>query len=309
MGIQRTEDRAQAETAALAGLVTEQGNPATAHIDRLPTLEALRLINAQDALVAGAVEKELPAVAEAVDEIYEKVSAGGRLVYCGAGTSGRLGVMDAAECWPTYGAKNVIGLIAGGRDALLTPQEGTEDSPELCRQDLVAVGFSAQDALVGVAASGRTPYVLGGLEYANSLGALTVSLSCNPGSPAGALAQIAIAPVVGPEAVAGSTRMKAGTAQKMVLNMLSTELMIRLGKVYGNRMVDLRPTNEKLYARAQAIVMQAAGAGREEARRMLLQTGWEVKTAIVAILAGTTPDGARALLKKAKGRVADAVGE
>ena len=287
----------------ISKLITEKRNESSENIDRVSTIEMVRIINEQDALVAAAVEKELPSVAKAIDAVYDRVMKGGRLVYCGAGTSGRLGVLDASECWPTYGSKSVIGLIAGGRDAMFSAQEGAEDDNELCCKDLKEIEFCEKDTLVGIAASGRTPYVIGGLRYAESLGALTVSLTCNPESAMAKLAQISISPVVGPEVVTGSTRMKAGTAQKMVLNMLSTGLMIRSGKIYKNLMVDVQPTNAKLVERAKNIVMQAADTDYTHAQEMLECTGYNVKLAITAIVSRTSVEQARLLLKKNNGRI------
>jgi len=243
---------------------TESRNPATQNIDTVPTLEMVRLINAEDAKVAAAVEAELPAIAEAIDRIAERMRDGGRLIYIGAGTSGRLGVLDASECPPTFNAapEQVVGLIAGGEAALTTAVEGAEDSREAGARDVAARDVNALDSVVGVAASGGTPYVLGGLDEARRRGALTVSLACNRPAPVHELADVAIAPIVGPEVVAGSTRLKAGTAQKMALNMLSTGVMIRLGKTYGNLMVDVQATNAKLRARARRIVVAAVQDAR-----------------------------------------------
>ncbi len=293
----------------ISKLITEERNESSENIDRLSTIEMVRIINEQDALVAAAVEKELPSVAKAIDAVYDRVMNGGRLVYCGAGTSGRLGVLDASECWPTYGSKSVIGLIAGGRDAMFDAQEGVEDNSGLCAEDLKEIEFCTKDTLVGIAASGRTPYVIGGLQYAESLGALTVSLTCNPDSKMAKLAQISISPVVGPEVVTGSTRMKSGTAQKMVLNMLSTGLMIRLGKVYKNLMVDVQPTNAKLVERAKNIVMQAADTDYTHAQEMLERTDYDVKLAITAIVSHTNVEQARLLLKENNGRISVKAGK
>ena len=286
----------------LAGLPTEQRNPRSARIDELPTLEMLGVINDEDATVAAAVRAELPAIARAVDAIAERFARGGRLFYVGAGTSGRLGVLDASECPPTFSvsAELVQGLIAGGDGALRRASEGSEDSEAEGARDLLAAGFGAGDALVGIAASGRTPYVLGALRHARTQGALTIALACVPGSAIGAEAEVAIEPVTGPEVVTGSTRMKAGTATKLVLNMLSTGVMIRTGAVFGNLMVNVQPTNAKLVDRAQRIVMAATGRERSEATWLLGEAG-DVKTAIVMGLRGVDAAAARERLEAAGG--------
>lgn len=285
--------------------VTEARNPASAEIDRLPTLQMLQIINREDAMVPKAVGKELPHIAAAVDAIVERIQRGGRLIYVGAGTSGRLGALDASECPPTFSTPPdlVVAVIAGGDRALRETAEGAEDCEEAGHADLALLAVTSHDAVVGLAASGSTPYVLGALAEARARGALTISVACNPGAPIAALADIAITPVVGPEVISGSTRMKAGTAQKLVLNMLSTCTMIRLGKTYGNLMVDLQATNAKLRRRAQRIVAQATGLGHEEAAALLQACGGEVKTAIVSHLAGLSPDEARERLQAAGGRV------
>lgn len=290
---------------SLSMLITEQRNPNTMQIDEVSTEELVRLINAEDKTVPLAVEKELPQIAKAIDVIAGQIETGGRLFYCGAGTSGRLGVLDASECPPTYGVDPglVVGLIAGGKEALLSAREGAEDSETLCEEDLRANGFNEKDVLCGIAASGRTPYVIGGMKYAKALGAPVISLTCNPASEMAALADIAISPVVGPEVVTGSTRMKAGTAQKLVLNMLSTGVMIKLGKTYGNLMVDVQPTNLKLVARTRRIVMQAADATEEEAEAALSQCGHHPKTAILMLLKGVDAQKAETLLKESGGRI------
>ena len=251
----------------LENLLTEQVNPASASLDALPTGEMLRVINAEDNKVAAAVEREIPAIARAVDAIVAAIERGGRLFYIGAGTSGRLGVLDAAEIPPTFGVPPdmVQGIIAGGEAALSRATETTEDDPATGAHDLAARGFTANDVLVGIAASGRTPYVLGALAEARRLGAVTVGISCTPDSELASAVEIAITPLVGPEVVAGSTRMKAGTAQKLVLNMLSTGACVRLGLVYGNLMVNVQPKNRKLIDRARRIVAQAAGVRYERA--------------------------------------------
>jgi N-acetylmuramic acid 6-phosphate etherase len=266
----------------LATLLTESRNPATEHIDELPTLDMLRLINNEDAKVAQAVAAVLPAISKAIDEIARRLNDGGRLFYIGAGTSGRLGVLDASECPPTFSVPPdlVQGLIAGGDSALRKSSESSEDSPEQGAADLAAAGFTGQDALVGIAASGRTPYVLGALQHANPLGALTIALTCVPNSPMSTLVDIAITPLTGPEVITGSTRLKAGTATKLVLNMLSTGIMIKTGAVYGNLMVNMQTTNAKLVDRAQRIIMAATGIDQPIAATLLEKAG-SVKTAIV----------------------------
>ncbi|MDQ7024353.1 MAG: N-acetylmuramic acid 6-phosphate etherase [Anaerolineae bacterium] len=262
---------------------TETQNQKTLNIDTLPTAEIVQIINDEDKTVAAAVEKTLPAIAEAIDAIVEGLRAGGRLIYVGAGTSGRLGVLDAVECVPTYSTppELVQGLIAGGEQALTRSVEGAEDKPELAKSDLQNMSFSQADILVGIAASGRTPYVLGALEYARDLGAKTIAISCNVPAPILDAADIGIDVAVGAEVVTGSTRMKAGTAQKMILNMLSTGSMIRLGKVYGNLMVDVQVTNAKLADRANRIVQQIANVDEETAQSLLESAHNHVKTALV----------------------------
>lgn len=286
-------------------LLTEQINGDTRHIDRVDTLAMVRLLCAEDAKVAPAVAQEAEHIAQAIDVIYEHMCRGGRLVYCGAGTSGRLGVLDAVECRPTYGVTDgvVIGLMAGGEDAMFRAKEGAEDDAALGETDLRALGFCEADVLVGIAASGRTPYVLGAAAYAHSLGSIVIGLCCNPDSALHAAADITIAPQPGPEAVSGSTRMKAGTAQKMVLNMLSTGAMIRLGKVYENLMVDVQATNEKLRRRAENLVCAATGATREAAKAALEASGGNVKKSIVCVLCGCTVQQAEHLLQKSGGSI------
>lgn len=295
--------------AALSHLVSEGRNPETMDIDLLSSLEIVERINQQDKQVPLAVEKVLPEIADAVDKITAAFKQGGRLVYMGAGTSGRLGVLDASECPPTFGVSDqmVLGLIAGGPEAILKAKEGAEDFPELGESDLQAIQFNSQDVLVGIAASGRTPYVIGGLTYANKLGAVTVALSCNPNSPIAEEAQIAISPVVGPEALTGSTRLKSGTAQKLVLNMLTTASMIRLGKSYQNLMVDVKATNKKLVARAARIVMQATECEKQLATQILEETQYDVKLAILMILTGMDIEMARTQLTRQDGFLRKAV--
>lgn len=292
-------------------LPTEQRNPNTGCIDRLPTLEMVRLINDEDKKVAFAVERELPRIAEAVDAIYEALKAGGRLIYCGCGTSGRLGILDAVECPPTYSTEPdmVQGVIAGGESALFKAVEGAEDSFEGGREDMEAAGLRKSDILVGIAASGRTPYALGAMAYAKELGCVTVAVTCNKRSEMNEAADIDIGVEPGPEVITGSTRMKSGTAQKMVLNMLSTGAMIRLGKVYGNLMVDVKPTNEKLVRRAISIAATAAEVTEDEARDALEQCGYSAKTAIIMLVKGLTADEAAKRLDENGGIVARALEE
>lgn len=288
----------------LEQLLTEQANPASTSIDSLPTEAMLSVINAEDRRVADSVEKEIPRIALAVDGIVAAMQKRGRLFYIGAGTSGRLGVLDAAECPPTYSVpyELVQGIIAGGEGALSKATEATEDDPAMGERDLVARGFTAADVLVGIAASGRTPYVLGAIRKARELGALTVGISCTPGSELSAAVQIPIEPLPGPEVVAGSTRMKAGTATKLVLNMLSTAAMIRLGHVYGNLMVNVQPKNEKLVDRAARIIAQAANIEYSRAAELLKETG-SVKTSIVMAKRNVGKSEAERLLQSAGGRV------
>ncbi|WP_024550567.1 N-acetylmuramic acid 6-phosphate etherase [Siccibacter turicensis] len=287
----------------LGALVSESRNPETMDLDSLSTTELVECFNRQDAQVADAVRATLPDVAKAVDAAAGALRAGGRIIYMGAGTSGRLGVLDASECPPTFGVPHgkVIGLIAGGPGALLKAVEGAEDDPALGKADLQNLSLTAQDLVVGLAASGRTPYVIGGLEYAARVGCTTVAVSCNPASPIAALADIAISPVVGPEALTGSTRLKSGTAQKMVLNMISTGAMVKWGKVWQNLMVDMQATNVKLVDRACRMVMEATGAPRDEAQAVLAQTGNDVKPAILMILSGVDAATARSRLEQHNG--------
>ncbi|HGE6067122.1 TPA: N-acetylmuramic acid 6-phosphate etherase [Vibrio cholerae] len=289
--------------AALSHLVSEGRNPDTMDIDLLSSQEIVERLNQQDKQVPLAVEAVLPQIAQAVDKITAAFKQGGRLIYLGAGTSGRLGVLDASECPPTFGVSDqmVIGLIAGGKEAMFTAQEGAEDNATLGAHDLQQIDFSSKDVLVGIAASGRTPYVIGALEYANDLGATTIALSCNPDSPIADIAKIAISPVVGPEALTGSTRLKSGTAQKLVLNILTTASMIRLGKSYQNLMVDVRATNRKLIARAVRIVMQATDCQREEAEALLKESHNNAKLAILMHLTGMNYEQATAKLSQSDG--------
>jgi N-acetylmuramic acid 6-phosphate etherase len=293
----------------LASLTTETRNPASEHIDQLPTLDLLTVINDQDALVAAAVRTQIPHIAAAVDAIAQRFSKGGRLFYIGAGTSGRLGVLDASECPPTFSVPPdlVQGLIAGGDRALRLSSEHSEDSPEEGARDLHAASFTAIDTLVGIAASGRTPYVLGALAHARSLSALTIALVCVPDSPMAAAADITIAPITGPEILTGSTRMKAGTATKLVLNMLSTALMIRTGAVYGNLMVNVKPTNAKLIDRAQRIIAAVTGCPPIQAAQLLVASGNSVKTAILMHQLNLTRPAAETRLAKAQGNLRQAL--
>lgn len=293
----------------LSRMITESRNPASENIDELTTEAMLRVINHEDQKVALAVEAIVPQIAQAVDAITAAFQQGGRLIYSGAGTSGRLGILDASECPPTFGTprEQVIGLIAGGHTAILQAVENAEDNAAMGAADLQALGFNAQDVLVGIAASGRTPYVLGALEYAKQQGAITVALTCNPDSEMARMAQIALTPVVGPEVVTGSSRMKAGTAQKLVLNMLTTGAMIRSGKVFGNLMVDVEATNKKLVQRQINIVRQATDCGAEEAQAALAACNGHCKTAILMILAQLSATEATALLAQHQGFIRQAL--
>ena len=297
--------------AELESLVSEARNPETMQIDLMPTQQILAAMNTEDKRVPLAVEKVIPEIAAAVDKIVEAFKAGGRLIYMGAGTSGRLGVLDASECPPTFGVPGemVVGLIAGGDRALRHPIEGAEDDRDEGRKDLEKVNLEARDVVVGIAVSGRTPYVIGGLDYAGSVGATTVALSCNPDSAIARIAQIAISPVVGPEALTGSTRLKSGTAQKLVLNMLTTASMIRIGKSYENLMVDLSVSNLKLSARATRILVELTNCTPEDAERYLAEANNNVKLAILMALTGMGRDEAVAALDNADGFLRRAAGE
>jgi N-acetylmuramic acid 6-phosphate etherase len=279
----------------LSKLATEQSNPATLTIDRMSPLEIVRAMNTEDAKVARAVEQELPAIAKAIEEISARLRRGGRLLYMGAGTSGRLGVLDASECPPTFSVPPdlVIGRMAGGSQAMAQALEDIEDHTEAGRDDAIDLQVRECDAVVGIAASGRTPYVLGAIIYAKEQGALTIGLACNADTPLSPLVDIMIAPVVGPEVITGSTRLKAGTAQKMVLNMLSTGTMILLSKTFGNLMVDVQAKNYKLRQRAISIVQIATGVDQETAAKLLQETNGEAKTAILVALTSLTPEEAR----------------
>lgn len=287
----------------LGALVSETRNPQTMDLDALSTLDLVHRFNQQDTLVAEAVKATLPDVASAVDAAAEALKSGGRIIYMGAGTSGRLGVLDASECPPTFGVPHglVVGLIAGGPGALLKAVEGAEDNAQLGEDDLIALNLAPQDLVVGLAASGRTPYVIGGLKYARKTGCTTVAVSCNPDSPIAQEADIAISPVVGPEALTGSTRLKSGTAQKLVLNMISTGAMVKFGKVYQNLMVDMKATNIKLMDRACRMVVEATGIERAEAETLLRQTDFDVKPAILMALSGLNADAAREKLAAHQG--------
>lgn len=292
----------------LENLLTEQRNPKSAQIDTLPTEEILRVINDEDRKVADAVAAAIPQITKAVDGIVERFRFGGRLFYIGAGTSGRLGVLDASECPPTYSVPYdmVQGIIAGGESALSRATEASEDDPESGARDLLARSFSGRDTLVGIAASGRTPYVLGAIRRARELGGLTVGLACSPGSELARASEIAIELVVGPEIVTGSTRMKAGTATKLALNMITTASMIKLGHVYGNLMVNVQPRNEKLRDRARRIVRDASGIDDDTAAKLLSEAG-DVRTAIIMAKRGVSIEEARRLLEAAGGSVGKAL--
>ena len=293
----------------LSKLDTEKRNAKTMNIDTLSTLDMVTVINEEDHRCAEAVKLVLPEIAKSIDVIYAQLRKGGRLFYCGAGTSGRLGVLDAAECPPTYGGDPglVVALIAGGETAFIRAVEGAEDSFELGAEDLKNHSFSANDAVVGIAASGRTPYVIGAMDYARSIGAPVMALTCCSNSELARHADITMAPIPGPEVITGSSRMKSGTCQKLVLNLLSTCVMIKMGKVYGNLMVDVKATNEKLVHRAISIVCSSTDADETQARRALDQCNWSCKTAIVMLLLGMNAYEAAAALEKADGRIALAV--
>ena len=289
----------------LSTLITEQRNPNSKHVDSLSALEIVQLMNQEDKQVPLAIEKCLPQIAQAVECIVAAFQQGGRLVYIGAGTSGRLGVLDASECPPTFGVspEMVKGIIAGGERALRHPIEGAEDSKSQAVVDLQTIHFSSKDVLVGIAASGRTPYVIGALEYAKSLGSVTVSIASNPNSAMANIVDIAIDTVVGPEVLTGSSRLKSGTAQKLVLNMLTTASMILMGKCYQNLMVDVQASNEKLKARAIRIVMQATDCDKALAEETLKQADQNAKLAIIMILSGLDRAQAEALLEKHQGKL------
>jgi N-acetylmuramic acid 6-phosphate etherase len=289
----------------ISSLATESINPATRDLDRLTTLELVNIMNQEDARVALAVREALPEIARAIDGAVERMRRGGRLIYFGAGTSGRLGVLDASECPPTFSVPPewVVGIIAGGDRALRSSVEAAEDDPQAGKVDLMALGLKAEDTVVGLTASGRTPYVIGGLAYACSVGALAVGLACNRPAALSDTADIAILVPVGAEVLSGSTRLKSGTAQKMVLNMLSTGIMVRLGKTFGNLMIDLRPSNAKLRVRAARLLGKVTGLDEEASRQLLATAGWEVNTAVVMARLNCTAAEARRRLAQADGFV------
>lgn len=290
-------------------LTTESINEATRNIDRLESLDIVTLINNEDKKVAEAIEKVLPQIAEAVESIVERFKKGGRIIYCGAGSSGRMGTLDAVELTPTYSVSptRAFGLLAGGDEAMYTAVEGAEDSEELAVEDLKRVKLTADDCVIGIAASGRTPYTKAALEFGKQTGAFTISVTCNQDSAMAKIADISIAPVVGPEVINGSTRMKAGTAQKMVVNMLSTGAMIRLGKVYQNYMVHVQPTNEKLVKRAVKMIIELTGAKEELALKVLYEADKDVAAAIVMIECSCSKNQAREALLESGGQVREAI--
>lgn len=310
MNTERRGDERYEKDAKLVGLVTEQHRPGFAGLDRLPTAELAALMNAEDARVQAAVAACLPQITAAVDAIAERMSRGGRLIYVGAGTSGRIGALDASEIPPTFSTSpdQVQAVIAGGADGLTSTAGGVEDDEAAGASDLEARKVTKQDAVVGISASGCTPYVAGALRHARQAGALTVALAANPKSVIGDLADVTIEVMTGPEFIAGSTRLKAGTAQKLVLNMLSTITMIRLGKTYGNLMVDLQATSAKLRGRARRIVLAATGADEAEAAKALDAAGGNVKAAIVMVLTGAEPAEAEGALRASGGRLREALG-
>lgn len=289
----------------LSVLTTEIRNPDTMNLDQMTPLEIASAMNQEDENAVKAVKSVLPQVGQAIEWAAESLKAGGRIIYIGAGTSGRLGVLDAVECPPTFGVPKemVVGLIAGGDKAFVEAVEGAEDSKTLCEEDLKAIGLTSEDIVIGLAASGRTPYVIYGLRYADKAGCNTVAIACNKNSEIGKAAKLAIEPVTGPEVLTGSTRLKAGTAQKMILNMISTGSMVGIGKAYENLMVDVKQSNEKLVVRAQNIVMAAAGCSREKAEAVLGQADGHVKTAITMILLNCSYDEAEQKLSEAGGKV------
>lgn len=293
----------------LDNLLTEARNPQTMELDSMTPLEIVTAMNREDARVPESIRPQLPNIAQCVAWATEAIRSGGRLIYMGAGTSGRLGVLDAVECPPTFGVSPdvVVGLIAGGEGAFVKAVEGAEDSRELGKADLEAIGLTPKDLVVGIAASGRTPYVLGGLAYANSLGCKTAAISCNPGSALGKEARLAIEVAPGPECLTGSTRLKAGTAQKLILNMISTATMVGCGKAYSNLMVDVMQTNEKLVVRAQNIVMEATGVSRDNAKEAIALAGGSCKLAVTMILADCTVEEAKERLERCGGSVRQAI--
>lgn len=293
----------------LSVLTTESRNPDTMNLDEMTPLQIAAIMNQEDEKAVKAVEEVLPQIATAIEWATDSLKAGGRIIYIGAGTSGRLGVLDAVECPPTFGVPRelVVGLIAGGDKAFVEAVEGAEDSETLCEAELKEIGLTSKDIVIGLAASGRTPYVIYGLDFANKTGCHTVAIACNKGSEVGKKAKLAIEPVTGPEVLTGSTRLKAGTAQKMILNMISTGSMVGIGKAYENLMVDVKQSNEKLVVRSQNIVMTATGCTREEAETVLKQAEGHVKTAITMILLDCDPEEARQKLSQAVGKIRKAL--
>ena len=293
----------------LGQMVTESRDPDTMNLDQMNPLEIITVMNNEDRKIADAIQPWLPKISKIVEWAIESLDNGGRIIYMGAGTSGRLGVLDAAECPPTFGVspKIVEGMIAGGSSAFIKAVEGAEDNKELGKEDLVAHDLNKNDIVIGLAASGRTPYVIGGLDYAGSIGCHTAAISCNKDSAIGKAAEIAVDAVVGPEILTGSTRLKAGTAEKMILNMISTATMVGIGKTYENLMVDVMQTNEKLHARAENIVMTATGVSKETAKIKIKEAEGNCKTAITMILAECTKEEAVERLKAAKGHIRKAI--
>lgn len=293
----------------LEKMTTEQRNPQTMNLDEMSPLQIVTEMNREDAGIPAAIQPHLKEIAQVVEWAAQSLSSGGRIFYMGAGTSGRLGVLDASECPPTFGvsADTVVGLIAGGPSAIMKAVEGAEDDRELGAQDLKDHHLTSKDLVIGLAASGRTPYVIGGIEYAKSIGCKTAGITCNEGSVIGKASNCAIDVVVGPEVLTGSTRLKSGTAEKMILNMISTAAMVQIGKSYGNLMVDVVLSNEKLQVRAENIVMQATGVDRETAKRTIAEAGGRCKTAITMILANCGKEEAQQRLAQANGHVRKAI--
>ena len=293
----------------LSKLTTESRNPETMKLDQMTPYEIACVMNREDEKVVKAIKEVIPQIATAIEWTAQSLKNGGRIIYIGAGTSGRLGVLDAVECPPTFGVSRelVVGLIAGGEKAFAEAVEGAEDSKTLCEEELKGVSLLKEDIVIGLAASGRTPYVVHGLRYAGSIGCKTVAIACNAGSDIGKEAKLAIEPVTGPEVLTGSTRLKAGTAQKMILNMISTGSMVGIGKVYENLMVDVKQSNEKLVVRSQNILITATGCSREEARYVLEQAEGHVKTAVTMIMSGCGAEEARQKLSQAGGKVREAL--
>lgn len=312
-GMERTSKRMPERSVhmslSLKNMSTETRNQNTMNLDTMTPLELVTVMNQEDTKVPEAIKPALPNIAQCVSWAIESIESGGRIIYMGAGTSGRLGVLDAVECPPTFGVapEMVVGLIAGGERAFVKAVEGAEDSRQLGHDDLANIHLEKRDIVIGIAASGRTPYVLGGLAYAQEVGCHTVAISCNPGSAIGEAAELAIEVVPGPEVLTGSTRLKAGTCQKLILNMISTATMVSTGKAYQNLMVDVMQTNEKLHVRAQNIVMEATGVDREVAKQKIAQANGSAKTAITMILADCDLEEATARLEKAKGHVRAAI--